>query len=80
MSRAPFVIGKAESPYSSENQTADSTLGARFANPAIVKQFGNEWRSDRGGSFPTRDHGGSPLQRSGGRFAAVSCALGSARA
>ena len=40
MSRAPFVMGKAESPYSREARVFDTTIGARFANPKIEKQFG----------------------------------------
>jgi acetyl-CoA C-acetyltransferase len=42
MSRAPFVVGKAESPYARELKVFDSSLGARFPNPAFVKQFGND--------------------------------------
>ena len=42
MSRAPFVIGKAESPYSREMKAFDSTIGARFPNPRIAKSFGQD--------------------------------------
>src|SRR6266436_5657965 len=37
MSRAPFVMAKAESPYSREMKLFDSTIGARFPNPRIAK-------------------------------------------
>ncbi|MCH7542346.1 MAG: 3-oxoadipyl-CoA thiolase [Proteobacteria bacterium] len=40
MSRAPFVIGKAEGPFARNPKMFDSTLGARFPNPEIEKQFG----------------------------------------
>ena len=41
MSRAPFVMAKAESPYSRDLRVADSTIGARFPNPLLVQNFGN---------------------------------------
>jgi acetyl-CoA C-acetyltransferase len=40
MSRAPFVVGKAESPYSREFKVFDSTMGARFPNPRVTEQYG----------------------------------------
>ena len=42
MSRAPFVMAKAESPYSRSMPMFDSTIGARFPNPKILKQFGGD--------------------------------------
>jgi acetyl-CoA C-acetyltransferase len=42
MSRAPFVMAKAESAYSRDMRIFDSTIGARFPNPKIEKQFGDE--------------------------------------
>jgi len=42
MSRAPFVMAKAESPYSREMKVFDSTIGARFPNPRIAKGFGED--------------------------------------
>ena len=41
MSRAPYVFSKADSPYSREVKMFDSTIGARFPNPKVVKAFGN---------------------------------------
>ena len=41
MSRAPFVMAKAESPYSRDLRVADSTIGARFPHPQLVQDFGN---------------------------------------
>jgi len=42
MSRAPFVMAKAESAYSREVRMFDSSIGARFPNPRIYAQFGRE--------------------------------------
>jgi acetyl-CoA C-acetyltransferase len=42
MSRAPFVMAKAESAYSREMKLFDSTIGARFPNPRIAKSFGDD--------------------------------------
>jgi acetyl-CoA C-acetyltransferase len=41
MSRAPFVMAKAESAYSREMRIFDSTIGPRFPNPKVEKQFGD---------------------------------------
>ncbi|MGA0614900.1 3-oxoadipyl-CoA thiolase [Paracoccus sp. KR1-242] len=40
MSRAPFVMPKAESAFSRNNAVYDTTIGWRFINPAMKKQFG----------------------------------------
>jgi 3-oxoadipyl-CoA thiolase len=40
MSRAPFVISKADTAFARNQQLADTTMGARFTNPHIVEQFG----------------------------------------
>jgi len=42
MSRAPFVMGKAESAYSRDLRIFDSAVGARFPNKAIEEAFGND--------------------------------------
>ncbi|HEX3883855.1 MAG TPA: 3-oxoadipyl-CoA thiolase [Stellaceae bacterium] len=42
MSRAPFVMGKAEGPYSRSMQVFDSTIGARFPNPKVEGRFGGD--------------------------------------
>ncbi|HYG91377.1 MAG TPA: 3-oxoadipyl-CoA thiolase [Azospirillum sp.] len=42
MSRAPFVMAKGETPFSREAVVFDSTIGARFPNPWIVKAFGGD--------------------------------------
>ncbi|MGW9231958.1 3-oxoadipyl-CoA thiolase [Pseudorhizobium sp. NPDC055634] len=40
MSRAPFVLGKAETAFSRSAEIFDTTIGWRFVNPALQKQFG----------------------------------------
>ena len=42
MSRAPFVLGKAESAFSREAKIFDSTMGARFPNPRFTGAFGDD--------------------------------------
>jgi 3-oxoadipyl-CoA thiolase len=42
MTRAPFVIGKPESAYGREQKLYDTTLGWRFINPLLEKQYGVE--------------------------------------
>ncbi|MGB0230833.1 MAG: 3-oxoadipyl-CoA thiolase [Pseudohongiellaceae bacterium] len=42
MSRAPLVLSKAHMPYDRGQSLADSTLGARFTNPAFAAGFGND--------------------------------------
>ena len=40
MSRAPFVIGKAESAFSRTAKIEDTTIGWRFVNPEIQRRYG----------------------------------------
>ncbi len=40
MSRAPFVMGKAESGYSRSMKLEDTTIGWRFVNPSMQQQYG----------------------------------------
>ena len=40
MSRAPFVIAKAETAFSREAQIHDTTLGWRFVNPRLQARYG----------------------------------------
>ena len=42
MSRAPIVMSRAQSAYDRSQQIADSTLGARFTNPAFAAAYGND--------------------------------------
>ena len=42
MSRAPFVIGKGEGPYDRGQQMYDTTMGWRFINKKLEKQYGSD--------------------------------------
>jgi acetyl-CoA C-acetyltransferase len=48
MSRAPYVMGKSDSPFSREVKMYDTTIGSRFPNPRVVKQFGNHTMPETG--------------------------------
>jgi len=42
MSRAPFVVGKAEAPFSRGAKIEDSTIGWRFVNPRMKELYGTD--------------------------------------
>jgi acetyl-CoA C-acetyltransferase len=42
MSRAPYVMSKAESPYGRDMRVFDSTIGARFPNPKVEDRYGGD--------------------------------------
>ncbi len=42
MTRAPFVVGKSERAFGKQMTVFDSSLGARFPNPEIEKEFGDD--------------------------------------
>ncbi|MDV7211212.1 3-oxoadipyl-CoA thiolase [Azotobacter beijerinckii] len=48
MSRAPLVMAKAEQAYSRDFTMFDSTIGARFPNPKIIAQYGNDSMPETG--------------------------------
>jgi acetyl-CoA C-acetyltransferase len=48
MSRAPFVVAKAEAAYSREFRVYDSTIGARFPNPKVTEQYGGDTMPETG--------------------------------
>jgi 3-oxoadipyl-CoA thiolase len=56
MSRAPFVFGKAESPYSRDARVFDSTIGARFPNPRVYAAFGQDTMAETADNV-AREHG-----------------------
>jgi len=56
MSRAPYVMSKADSPYSRDIKMFDTTIGSRFPNPKVVKQFGNHTMPETGDNV-ARDFG-----------------------
>ncbi|MCY4075089.1 MAG: 3-oxoadipyl-CoA thiolase [Acidobacteria bacterium] len=41
MSRAPFVMGKAERAWGRQVQMFDTTLGSRFPNPTVAAEYGD---------------------------------------
>ena len=41
MSRSPIVMSRAESAFARDIKFYDSTIGPRFSNPKLVKQFGD---------------------------------------
>ncbi len=41
MTRAPYVLAKADSPYSRDVKMYDTTIGSRFPNPRFAKKFGD---------------------------------------
>src|SRR5450756_142251 len=61
MSRAPFAVAKAEAPYARELRVYDTTLGARFPNPRIVKAYGSDSMPETGDNV-AKDHGISRSQ------------------
>jgi 3-oxoadipyl-CoA thiolase len=56
MSRAPLVLAKAETPFAREQKMFDSTLGARFPNPAFVAKFGGDTMAETAANV-AREHG-----------------------
>ena len=46
MTRAPFVMGKAETAYARTARLEDTTIGWRFVNPAIQARFGIDSMSE----------------------------------
>ncbi|HVB17486.1 MAG TPA: 3-oxoadipyl-CoA thiolase [Stellaceae bacterium] len=42
MSRAPYVMSKAEAPFGRDMRVFDSTIGARFPNPKVEDRYGGD--------------------------------------
>ena len=72
MSRAPFAMAKAEAPYSREARVFDTTLGARFPNARLVRQYGADTMPETGDNV-AREQGISRADAD--RFAVRSQAL-----
>src|SRR5215208_3440510 len=47
MSRAPFVMPKAETAFSRNNAVYDTTIGWRFVNKSMKERYGADFRIDR---------------------------------
>ena len=56
MSRAPYVLGKSDSPFSRDVKMYDTTIGSRFPNPRFAKQFGDHSMPQTGDNV-ARDFG-----------------------
>lgn len=69
MSRAPFVLAKAESAYSRDFKVFDTTIGARFPNPRTIEQFGNDSMPETGDNVAA---GFGISREAADRFAAAS--------
>jgi 3-oxoadipyl-CoA thiolase len=48
MSRAPFVMGKAEAPFQRSAEVFDTTMGWRFINPQMRSKFGVDTMPETG--------------------------------
>lgn len=48
MSRAPFVVAKAESAYQREMKSYDTTMGARFPNRRVIERYGADTMPETG--------------------------------
>ncbi|HET7102919.1 MAG TPA: 3-oxoadipyl-CoA thiolase [Terracidiphilus sp.] len=48
MSRAPFVMGKAEAGFQRKTELHDTTIGWRFVNPRMREQFGTDSMPETG--------------------------------
>jgi len=83
MSRAPFVIPKAESAFSRQAEIHDTTIGWRFVNPLMKRQYGIDSmpetaenvaaefsvsRADQD-AFAVRSQGKAVAAQAGGRLA-----------
>ena len=48
MSRAPFVVAKSEQAFGRDFKVFDSTIGARFPNPKVTKEYGGDTMPETG--------------------------------
>ena len=55
MSRAPFVMGKAEQAFSRSMQLEDTTMGWRFVNPRLTALYGTESMPQTAENLARRD-------------------------
>ena len=56
MTRAPYVMAKADSPYSRDVKMYDTTIGSRFPNARFTKQYGDHSMPQTGDNV-ARDFG-----------------------
>ena len=77
MSRAPFVLPKAEAAFSRNAEIYDTTIGWRFVNPLMKAQYGVDSMPETGENVAARVPG---VARRPGRFRAAQPAAGGRRA
>jgi acetyl-CoA acyltransferase len=56
MSRAPYVVAKADSAFSRDVQMYDTTIGWRFVNPLLKKQYGVDSMPETGENVAAEYH------------------------
>jgi len=56
MSRAPFVMGKAEAPFQRSVEVYDTTIGWRFVNPVLKAQYGVDSMPETGENVADEFH------------------------
>src|SRR6185312_3391892 len=56
MSRAPFVMGKAESAFSRSAEIFDTTIGWRFINPSLQARYGTDSMPETGENVAEQFH------------------------
>jgi acetyl-CoA acyltransferase len=56
MSRAPFVMPKADSPFSRQAQIYDTTIGWRFVNPRLKERYGIDSMPETGENVAAEFH------------------------
>src|SRR5437762_11307458 len=56
MSRAPFVIGKADSAFSRSAKLEDTTIGWRFVNPLMKAKYGTDSMPETGEIVAEESH------------------------
>ena len=56
MSRAPFVMGKAEAPFQRSVEIYDTTIGWRFVNPMLKAQYGVDSMPETGENVAEEFH------------------------
>lgn len=69
MSRAPFVLAKAEAAFSRSREIHDSTIGWRFVNPVMKARYGID-------SMPETAENVAELARRGARRAVATMCVG----
>jgi acetyl-CoA acetyltransferase len=55
MTRGPYVISKASTPFGRDAQMFDSTFGWRFVNPLMKEKYGVEGMGETAENLAVRD-------------------------